>query len=61
MTGFDALRNAKVSVVEVGPRDGLQNEAARIDTADKVEFGAAKTAVDHAAEMATALINRTKP
>jgi hydroxymethylglutaryl-CoA lyase len=27
-----------VSVVEVGPRDGLQNEAAGIATADKVEF-----------------------
>ena len=29
--------------------------------ADKVEFGAAKTPTDHAAEMATALINRAKP
>jgi hydroxymethylglutaryl-CoA lyase len=27
-----------VSIVEVGPRDGLQNEAAEISTADKVEF-----------------------
>jgi len=38
ITGLDAVRNAKVTVVEVGPRDGLQNEAARIETADKVEF-----------------------
>ena len=28
----------KVTIVEVGPRDGLQNEAARIATADKVAF-----------------------
>jgi hydroxymethylglutaryl-CoA lyase len=27
-----------VTVVEVGPRDGLQNEAARLSTADKVAF-----------------------
>src|SRR3954469_14942359 len=27
-----------VTVVEVGPRDGLQNEAARIATADKIAF-----------------------
>jgi isopropylmalate/homocitrate/citramalate synthase len=29
---------ARVTVVEVGPRDGLQNEAARVSTADKVAF-----------------------
>jgi hydroxymethylglutaryl-CoA lyase len=29
---------AKVTVVEVGPRDGLQNEAASIQTADKIAF-----------------------
>jgi len=28
----------QVTIVEVGPRDGLQNEAARIATADKVAF-----------------------
>ena len=27
-----------VTVVEVGPRDGLQNEAAQISTEDKVAF-----------------------
>jgi hydroxymethylglutaryl-CoA lyase len=32
---------AKVTIVEVGPRDGLQNERAAITTADKVAF------VDH--------------
>jgi hydroxymethylglutaryl-CoA lyase len=29
---------SRVTVVEVGPRDGLQNEAAGIDTADKIAF-----------------------
>ncbi len=28
----------RVTVVEVGPRDGLQNERARVSTADKIEF-----------------------
>lgn len=28
----------RVSIVEVGPRDGLQNEPARIATADKIEY-----------------------
>jgi hydroxymethylglutaryl-CoA lyase len=28
----------RVKVVEVGPRDGLQNEQAAIDTALKVQF-----------------------
>src|SRR5262245_27565403 len=27
-----------ITVVEVGPRDGLQNESSRVSTADKVEF-----------------------
>jgi hydroxymethylglutaryl-CoA lyase len=30
--------NTRVTVVEVGPRDGLQNEAATIATADKIRF-----------------------
>jgi len=29
---------ASVTVVEVGPRDGLQNEAVRVSTADKIAF-----------------------
>jgi len=28
----------RVTIVEVGPRDGLQNEQARVSTVDKVEF-----------------------
>jgi hydroxymethylglutaryl-CoA lyase len=31
-------RPARVTIVEVGPRDGLQNEAAPIGTADKIAF-----------------------
>jgi hydroxymethylglutaryl-CoA lyase len=34
----DRGMTARVTIVEVGPRDGLQNEAARIPTADKVAF-----------------------
>src|SRR5262245_23189272 len=33
-----SLRGRRITVVEVGPRDGLQNERASISTADKVEF-----------------------
>ncbi|HEX6975780.1 MAG TPA: hydroxymethylglutaryl-CoA lyase [Vicinamibacterales bacterium] len=29
---------ASVTIAEVGPRDGLQNEAARVSTADKIAF-----------------------
>jgi isopropylmalate/homocitrate/citramalate synthase len=29
---------AKITIVEVGPRDGLQNEKVVVPTADKVEF-----------------------
>ena len=29
---------AAITVYEVGPRDGLQNEASRLDTSDKVGF-----------------------
>lgn len=32
------MKPATVTIVEVGPRDGLQNEAAAISTADKIEL-----------------------
>jgi hydroxymethylglutaryl-CoA lyase len=32
------LRGRKVTVVEVGPRDGLQNESAVVSTAEKIAF-----------------------
>ncbi|HYB96254.1 MAG TPA: hydroxymethylglutaryl-CoA lyase [Vicinamibacterales bacterium] len=37
----------KVTVVEVGPRDGLQNERASISTADKIAFVDRLTAAGH--------------
>ena len=36
-----------VRIVEVGPRDGLQNEAARVATADKIAFVDALTKAGH--------------
>jgi hydroxymethylglutaryl-CoA lyase len=38
MSDLSALRGRKVTVVEVGPRDGLQDERAQISTADKIAF-----------------------
>jgi hydroxymethylglutaryl-CoA lyase len=37
----------RVAIVEVGPRDGLQNEAAPISTADKIRFVDALSAAGH--------------
>lgn len=33
-----SLRGQRVTIVEVGPRDGLQNEQARVSTSDKLTF-----------------------
>jgi hydroxymethylglutaryl-CoA lyase len=35
---IEALRGRHVTIVEVGPRDGLQNEHANVPTADKIKF-----------------------
>ena len=35
---IDALRGRHVTIVEVGPRDGLQNEHVSVPTADKIKF-----------------------
>jgi isopropylmalate/homocitrate/citramalate synthase len=35
---LDSLRGRRITIVEVGPRDGLQNERASVSTGDKVEF-----------------------
>ena len=32
------MTTRRVTIVEVGPRDGLQNERASVSTADKIEF-----------------------
>jgi len=34
----ESLRGRRVTIVEVGPRDGLQNEKVTISTGDKVAF-----------------------
>ncbi len=36
--GLSDLRGRRITIVEVGPRDGLQNERATISTADKIAF-----------------------
>jgi len=53
----------RYSVRKAGFHDGRADalEPLAAGAADKVEFGAAQTPTDHAAEMATALINRAKP
>jgi hydroxymethylglutaryl-CoA lyase len=38
VTDIRSLSGQSAAVVEVGPRDGLQNEAALLSTADKIEF-----------------------
>jgi hydroxymethylglutaryl-CoA lyase len=35
---LDALKGRRVTVVEVGPRDGLQNEQVNVPTTDKIAF-----------------------
>src|SRR5262245_13138780 len=35
---MSATSPRRVTIVEVGPRDGLQNEKASVPTADKIEF-----------------------
>jgi len=64
--------NVRLAGFHNGRADALELLVAQVDqdaltpvadamAADKVEFGAAKTPTDHAAEMATALISRAKP
>ncbi len=38
-----SLRGRKVTIVEVGPRDGLQNERVSVSTADKIEDSSTRT------------------
>ena len=47
----------RVKVVEVGPRDGLQNEAASIATADKIAFVDALSDAGHAAIEVSAFVS----
>ena len=48
---------ARVTVVEVGPRDGLQNEKALVATADKVGFVDRLTAAGHAVIEVSAFVS----
>ncbi|MGE3275746.1 MAG: hydroxymethylglutaryl-CoA lyase [Vicinamibacterales bacterium] len=43
----ESLRPTRVTLVEVGPRDGLQNEKATIPTADKIAFVDRLSAAGH--------------
>jgi hydroxymethylglutaryl-CoA lyase len=48
-----------VTIVEVGPRDGLQNESARVSTADKIEFVNRLTAANLPVIEVTAFVSPT--
>jgi hydroxymethylglutaryl-CoA lyase len=54
------LKNRTVEMVEVGPRDGLQNEAAIVSTADKLEL--IRRAIDYGIRRieVTSFVNPTK-
>ena len=58
MTTLDLPR--RVTVVEVGPRDGLQNEAVRVPTAVKVAFVEALAAAGLPAVEITAFVNPSR-
>ena len=47
----------RVSIVEVGPRDGLQNEKAMVATADKIAFVDRLTAAGHSTIEVTAFVS----
>ena len=47
----------QVRVVEVGPRDGLQNEKAVVDTAQKIAFVDALSAAGHRAIEVSAFVS----
>jgi hydroxymethylglutaryl-CoA lyase len=48
---------SRVSIVEVGPRDGLQNEQAAIATADKIAFVDRLTAAGHSTIEVSAFVS----
>ena len=50
-------RPASVRIVEVGPRDGLQNEAAPVTTATKIAFVNALSAAGHSVIEVSAFVN----
>ncbi len=48
---------SRVRIVEVGPRDGLQNETALVETAQKIAFVDALSAAGHGAIEVTAFVS----
>jgi hydroxymethylglutaryl-CoA lyase len=48
---------SRVRIVEVGPRDGLQNESALVETAQKIAFVDALSAAGHGAIEVTAFVS----
>ena len=48
---------SRVRIVEVGPRDGLQNEAARIPTAEKIAFVDRLSAAGHSVVEVSAFVS----
>lgn len=59
-TGSKMLKNNGIEMVEVGPRDGLQNEAAIVSTADKLAL--IQRAIDYGARRieVTSFVNPAK-
>jgi len=53
MTGWPS----RIQIVEVGPRDGLQNETARIPTAEKIAFVDRLSAAGHTAIEVSAFVS----
>ena len=51
----ESLRGRRVTIVEVGPRDGLQNEKVTISTDDKVAF------IDALSAMPAFLSSKSRP
>lgn len=51
---------ARVTLVEVGPRDGLQNERAAISTADKIAFVNRLSAAGHSVIEVSAFVSPTR-
>jgi hydroxymethylglutaryl-CoA lyase len=54
---MNALRPSRVRIVEVGPRDGLQNEAAVVETARKIAFVEALADAGHQSIEVTAFVS----
>jgi len=52
---------SRVTIVEVGPRDGLQNEAGVVPTATKIAFVDRLSAAGHAVIEVSAFVSPNEP